>query len=555
MRGLPIRSQLLGVVVAALLPLLLVAIVQVNIALQDSRDIVSYRLRANAFAIAERQHDGFVIAEHALSFVSAQPDVRLMGPRCSEVLADAQRDAASIVNFVRTDRAGRARCSGLPFKPGQDLSRDPWWIERAGRRTLYLASVQMGAISKQPIQIIALPLFARDGAFDGTVSAGVSVEELRDALLSFERRVLGAVLIADREGKTVLPSAKVQFANLGGVRAGETAPQSAVSLAGAEWTYVASPLFRDQLFVIYAEPAASVTQAALKRSWPSLLLPLLAMLLTSATIWFAAQRLILRWLQSLRATTARFAQGDYHRTPAQFADAPLEIAALAGDLNDMADAIDRKEASLRKALSDRTELTREVNHRVKNNLQIVTSLLTMQGDRIRDPQGAAAINQARTRVGALGLVHRLMYDRDDEPGTVEADQLAKDLCAQLRGNYRHRTEICLECSGERIWLSPDQVAPVALTIVEAVTNAYSHAFPENRTGAIDVALQRSGDDFLVRVADDGAGFSGAAEANTIGIDLMRGFADQIEGSLDIETGPGGTTVNLRAPLAPALRNR
>lgn len=540
--------QLVRVVLAALLPLMLVALWQGWAALQDSRDLVAARLRANAWALAEQQRDPFVIAENTLNFAAAQDSVRNFGPDCRQTLVQALGGSDMIVNFIRTDRIGRVRCSVLPSPPLLDVSRDKWWLERGKKRSLYLASPQVGRVSGLPVHIVVLPLFNEDGAFEGTLSAGIGTAALEAAIRAQEARLPGAVALANARGEIIVASRRAQFAAFANVDRAQTEQQTARSKDERQWAYVSAPMFREQLQMIYSEPVDEVTKDALHRTWPSLALPLLAMVLSSLAIWIAAQRLILRWLEQLRMLTARFAAGDYRQERAQFLNAPLELHKFAEDLNDMAGRIDRKQFALRQAMDEGVKLTREINHRVKNNLQIMTSLLTLQTERAQEAQAAAALNQARIRVAALGLVHRLLYDAHEGESSVSADRLLGDLCAQLRTNFRNHTLVTLDCEADPIALDPDQVVPLTLFVVEAVTNAFRHAFDPAEAGSIKVMLTKDDGQAVLRVRDDGRGLNQTHPSAGIGIDLIEGFAEQVGGRFELRSDESGTQLSIAMPL-------
>jgi two-component sensor histidine kinase len=542
-----IRTNLLWVVFAALLPLSGVAVWQAYVGLEDSRILVATRLRANASAIAERERDPFIVARNSLIIAAEQPDVRQIGSRCSEILAGALKGAYGVLNFLRTDADGKARCSVLPFTPGQDLSKNRWWLDRRGRDGLYLAEPEIGAISKRPVLIMVLPLYSSAGRFLGTLSAGVSIEQLQASVQRKKPDVPGVVLLADGSGRPIITEQAKRFGVLDDVIDAQSFPHLTVAKDGSEWTYVTAPLFRNDLHIVYAEPEKSVTKSALSRMWPSLLLPLLALVLASIAIWFATQRLILRWLNQLQMLTARFARGDFTGELAKYDNAPAELSEFAADLHNMAGAIDTQERELREALATKIALTKEVNHRVKNNLQIINSLLTLQSERVTDPVVRLALGQARSRIAALGLIHRLLYEGDggDEQGSVNMRRLLNDLSAQLRNGFRERAGITLECHASDTFLTADQAVPVTLFTVEAVTNAFQHAFVEGRKGSIILHFEVDGGTAEMRVADDGQGFVQAATTNNMGIDLIQAFGQQVDGIVEINSLPSGTELTLR----------
>jgi two-component sensor histidine kinase len=541
-----LRTKLLWIVFAALLPLTGVAVWQGDQALKDSRELVSARLRANAWGIAESQRDPFIIAEHSLAFAAESPDVREMRAGCGAMLANAMQGAAGILNFVRTDANGKAQCSVLPFTKGDDLSHDPWWLKRGDRKEIYLAAPEIGRISKRPVHIMVLPIFDQDEKFQGTLSAGISIEQLKASLHIKQLQLPGTVFVADSDGRPVIATEQNIINRFSGLLAAQHRPQLVVEEDGREWIYVSAPLYRNKLFIVYAEPERLVMRAALSRIWPNLLFPLLALLLTSIAIWIATQRLILRWLSKLQTMTARFANGDFRSEISDYADAPTELAEFAADLHHMAAEIVANETELRSALAAKTALTKEVNHRVKNNLQIVNSLLSLQLERISEPAAKRALGLAKSRIGALGLLHRLLYESEDGVGVwrVDIQRLMTELYSQLRNVYREQPEITLTITSAEISLSAAKAVPLILFTVEAVTNAFQHAFVAGHRGSIRADVSAQGSDVFLTVADDGCGFVQSSVVQNMGYSLMEAFAKQVDGTVKIDSSPSGTVVIL-----------
>lgn len=224
-----------------------------------------------------------------------------------------------------------------------------------------------------------------------------------------------------------------------------------------------------------------------------------------------------------------------------FADAPQGIAGLSRDLDDLALTLAERE-TVRKALA------LEVHHRVKNNLQIVTSLLTMQANRIENPAAREALGQTRARIGGLALIHRILYDQVDDAnqGTLDIARLIPELCAQFRLWNIERTEVAFSCQASPADVPLDSALPLVLLAVEAVTNAYAYAFPAGRAGAVTLGFSASAcGDATFAVCDDGIGFDPSANEASMGRQLMLGFARQLGGRLVIESSPGmGTQVRL-----------
>ncbi len=122
-----------------------------------------------------------------------------------------------------------------------------------------------------------------------------------------------------------------------------------------------------------------------------------------------ADRVVIRWLAYLERIASLYARGRFSVRPVQAANAPAEIRRWPGTLDDMAEAIVARDNSLRDSLAEKDALMREIHHRVKNNLQIITSLLNMQQRALTDAPAKAALGDTRQRITALALIYRALY--------------------------------------------------------------------------------------------------------------------------------------------------
>ncbi|HEX4262455.1 MAG TPA: sensor histidine kinase [Acetobacteraceae bacterium] len=238
----------------------------------------------------------------------------------------------------------------------------------------------------------------------------------------------------------------------------------------------------------------------------------------------------------------------------QVAALPREIRVLATALESATAAIAEREQQLRVATDQQELLIQEIHHRVKNNLQIVASLLNLQANRIRQPAARAEFQSARDRVRALATLHRHLYTQS-ELHAINMKGFLEELCGQLfqaMGEQRGR-RITLDIAAPALRLSSDQAVPLALIVTEAVSNALKYAFPDGRSGHVSVRLTAATDMAELLIRDDGVGIpAGSAETETgprdgLGLQLIRGFARQLGATLQVSE-DGGTTYLVRLPL-------
>ena len=541
-RPATLKQGLILIVLVALLPIMVVSILQGMSTLQNTQRLAASRLSMSAQALAERERDPFIVAQHLLMTVAANPDVRDIEPGCNTALAASRRNYAPIINFVRTQADGVVRCSILPFQPGLSVSGEFWWQRTISDGRLTISRPIIGTISRRNVLIMALPMTSRNGEKNGTLSAAIDVSRLAQSLAKAPEARQGAASIITADGQLVASGkAAIPFK----LDRPSSADGSNIHRdpKGKTWMYATASLYGSDLYVVYAEPRDSLLASAVAQVRVSVLLPLISILFASLAIWFGTDRLVVRWLRDLGKVADKFAKGDFAGDRSKFDSAPAEIAELSAHLHSMAQVIEQRSGELQHALDAKTALTREVHHRVKNNLQIITSLLTLQASRVSEPQSREVLAQTRARISALGLIHRTLYEQenDSERGDVVIDRLLFELCTQLRAANRHKKAIQLSCSSSAYPVPIDYAVPLSLFIVEAVTNAYRHAFKQDEEGHINVDLSDKDDTVTLEVSDNGAGFDANNNPPDMGMELMHAFATQVGGMLQIVGHPGKGT--------------
>ncbi len=307
---------------------------------------------------------------------------------------------------------------------------------------------------------------------------------------------------------------------------------------GVNRNLVASPL-PGALHLIVAFPASSASQRAGQLLAAHLAELALLLVLGLAAIGYGTHRALIEPLDQLGRAVARWRGGgsfdlESVRRP------PREIAALAASFSEATRSVAHQGESLRRAAVQQDLLMKEIHHRVKNNLQIIASLLNLQASRIRLPAARTEFASARDRVRALATLHRHLYSQG-ELTTISMRPFLEELIGQL-------FEAMGECEGTRIGLSieasplqlsSDQAVPLALIVTEAVSNALKYAFPGGRAGHIGVRLTEQDGAVMLLIEDDGIGLPpGPAETETgtrdgLGMQLIRGFAKQLGASLEV----------------------
>ena len=544
-----LRTGLLLVVVAALLPIGALSLAQALTVLDYNRQVITNRLETNALATAGRENTPFILAEARMNVLIKNAEVRGVGPRCNAIMADELASNPSLINFLRIDASGQIRCSALLRKQPISVASMPWWEQAKNQPSLTLKAAVLGPVSRQSVILAIKPIAGPDGRFDGALVVSIGLKALQTMLADEKRSQTASVAIVDAAGRVILVNRPGQLPRF----RPRVTDRSVAEVRSADdrlWLYATAPLFQDQLFVIYAEPRDNLMAVAIDQARVSLILPVSALLVTILGIWFGSYYLVIRWLVQLRGLAQQFSLGEYQNDPGSYARSPTEIAALSNELHAMGKAIQTRDRDLKSALEAKTALTHEVHHRVKNNLQIVSSLLSLQAATVTDPAAREALSQTRARIGALAQIHRMLYEEAFESDVIDFGRLLADLCGQLRSLHRHESTIELICNAQPQRLSVTMAVPLSLFAVEAVTNGFRHAFPDGRQGTITVNTSYLDGESTLQINDDGVGFNAAEEHSSMGHQLMAAFAQQLGGRFEIAPrSGGGSSIRLIYPSA------
>jgi two-component sensor histidine kinase len=552
MRQLSLRGGLVLIVVSALVPVGAISVVQALSTLRYSRTLLGNQLVTSALATAGQQRDPIVIGKQVLLTLSENEAIRAGGAGCREALKSGLGNSPALLNLARSDSSGRVKCSVLPFDPAVSFASEAWWQRGIKAPGFTVSAVVIGQISHRRVIVGMQPVFADNGVNDGAVSVGIDASWLENSLATSEMSREAAVAIVDGDGNVILTNETRAMPRFD-VRAGHAKVADAKSRDGTAWLYAVAPLYDRELYVVYAEPADELMATAAGQVRINLVLPIVALLIASLAIWLGTTRLVLRWLDALRRLAAQFAAGNFAGEPGKFDRAPREIGQLSADFHGMASAIEAHDNDLKAALDAKTALTHDIHHRVKNNLQIVSSLLNLQAGKISDPAARDALGQTRARIGALAQIHRLLYEEshDSDHGMVNIASLLTALCSQLRALHRGQSSVHLVCDAASQTVPINSAVPLTLFAVEAVTNAYRHAFPGGRSGNVIVHFDVTGEQATLSICDDGVGYDATQAPASMGRQLMAAFAQQLGGEKTVTSTPAGTMVLLRYSFDPA----
>jgi PAS domain S-box-containing protein len=210
-----------------------------------------------------------------------------------------------------------------------------------------------------------------------------------------------------------------------------------------------------------------------------------------------------------------------------------------------------REAELRASLEEKNALIKEIHHRVKNNMQVMISLIGLQAQRVSDENVRQMFHESEGRIRSMAMVHEQLY-RSTSLSSIDFAAYLERLAWDLYGSFNIYSAVELSVTTQPVTLSIEQAIPCGLLVNEIITNAFKHAFPQQRSGRVEIELEQQEEWVRVRIHDDGAGIPAEIDleqAETMGLKLINLLTRQVNGEMSVERNQG-TTFILRFKLNP-----
>lgn len=549
-----IRVRLIAALAVALLPVLLLGALQSAIGFQREGQV----LRQNLGFAAERS-----AATARARMESADVLLQTLAPgavgyQCAQRLGDVVSRIPGYLNLVRFDRLGRVVCAAGTVPTDPQRGTRSWFTELAGGRNFTITREPGQAYASEPTVLTAARATGPDGAFDGAFAAVISLSSLQPPVNDPTLPKGAEVGLVDKAGRYITTTDPGAFPGLPNDWRAKVEARGTLVWYGRDGkdrrrVYSAAPVIGDEVYVVLSAPSPGILSWARLNPLTGIVFPLLTFLLALIAVSAMTERVVIRWIAYLQRIAALYARGRLSVRPVQAEQMPPEIRELAETLEDMADAIVGRDASLRDSLAQKDALMREIHHRVKNNLQVISSLLNMQQRALSDPAARSAMSDTRQRITALALIYRALYQGPDLK-RVDLRPFLEELTAQLiNGELAHGLAVRTELKVDPLVIDPDRLAPLALFAVEAITNAQKHAFSA-RGGTLRLNFTVRGEEAELEISDDGEVSDGALASSGVGRTLMTAFARQLRGRAElVRNADGGVTARLIFPTPSAER--
>jgi two-component sensor histidine kinase len=563
----PLRTKLTLLVTAVFLPVLGLAAWQA-----DSEARIAERQRREAVAtaaeLAVSRHSVLIEGTRRLLVAACSDDAVLKSASAEALPADISGCEAYFTRILQafpaeyssglvTDDKGVARCSSTGTVVGMGFSDREIFRQVRDTKAFSVGTQIASRVTALSVMPAALPIL-RNGEFSGMCAIGISLRSLADKVLPVQADGGIAVALVDRAGDSIGGTAEM-------VRALPVAARIAAAIVGGQtafrdygqdgmlYAFSLRPLAGNAIFAIAAAPAADEL-LLLARAGDGLLFVLLALALALLAVWFGADRWCVRPLRYIRDFAGKVARGE----PGTFVPSrpwTPELASVGEGVTAMAEAIASREAELRAGLEQRDHMLREIHHRVKNNLQMISSLLNLQAGEIRSPRIRRFFGDAQNRVLTLSILHRHLYERTSW-ALVDFQRFISDLVRQISvgGANDNRPTPRFHIRAPIMAVGPDTAIPVGLIVTEVVSGALDHDFSGVPTPEIRIEAAESEDQVTFVIEDNGLDKgSGPVRADgrgVFGLTLIRGLAMQLGGEVTIlPRDGGGTRVVLTFPMA------
>lgn len=541
----------------AMLPVGLTAVYQTQAVIESARvqSRASLLSQIRSEAASERELiENAIAASQGLSVLIA----KLGEENCTDILRGfvEGNDDYIFAGFVRS--SGWLACSSTG--DSMDLSgRDT--VRRALQNGG--ASVQMiptGAVTGRSIVIVTQPVREKESIV-GFVSLSIPHSTVAGKLADSGSESGLRIAAIDVEGDLIAASLGLDAAEdflprdipLTDLAKDRDEPFRATSGRGEDRFYAVTPMIEGKVMLVGSWPLSSVPGTDTRlQTWIAIALPVLMWIAGVGVALYGIQRLVIRHVARLRSAMRRFALGERAQTTLELDDPPAELEEAQRAFNRMALLISEGEQRREQDLKDKEVLLREVHHRVKNNLQLIASIMNMQARDLQTEEAKHVVSELQRRVRGMAVLHRALYNTPTST-TVDAADLVQAVVCDVQDLVGPKLAPDVETVLEHIALYPDQAIPLSLFVAETLNNTIRQACRAAACDRITVHLsQRAGDEVWLTIDSPPVEHSQSVQAEGLdgmGRKMIAAFLLQLGGTMESSAEGGRNRITVTFPRA------
>ncbi|QPM90423.1 sensor histidine kinase [Pseudooceanicola algae] len=529
-----------GILSLALVPIGFVAIYQTSQVSTQAEEVTRLSLLALTQQGVEKERS--ILQQAYGAAAGLAHSVQVNGheqPYCRQMMQDyaADKPEISLAAFIPVD--GQVQCASTGV--GSDISDRPNHLQIIEDKSPSVLVSRQGSISDTSVLIVSHPVF-EDGVYTGYVVISVphsvldldklpKVDAAPDQLITFNsdgELLTSSVGPADAEG--VLPIR----ATLEDISRMAPVVFSGQSRLGNDRLYVVVPIVNQEVFALGVWPSVSNMTEAVKA--PVILFPVLMWIASVVVGFIAIDRMAGRHIRQLGRRMRRFERVRTFEDDRSMSRASDELTNMEEDFILMAETILHDQAELENAVRQRNVLLKEVHHRVKNNLQLISSIMNMNIRKAHSPETKAILARLQDRVLAMAAIHRNLHQVEQQ-GQVNVGNLVREVANQtLQASASGGNRIRVKIDVEDVILYPDQAVPLSLLASELMANAAKYTGNDSGEPWLTLTLvQEGGRARLTMVNSKGSHVRPEYEDDSTGLgsQLIRAFATQLGSTVEM----------------------
>jgi two-component sensor histidine kinase len=485
---------------------------------------------------------------------------------CSETLRALLANETQFVfaGYIPADGNMTCASTGEPFS----FAGDPRLQDLVANPRPFMSVNPVGKITGQSVLLFSHPVIGPQGQMLGFVSLSLPHTELQaraEAAISRDMHIPEPIALM-----TFSSDGTILTAIHGVETAGERIPANRplidfvgqepttfqdTTTTGLSRTFAIMAIVPDQLYVLGSWPTTAAVNSTFGGTLPLWVFPLTMWLASMLVAFLAAEHQVLRHVRSLGQSIIAFAGGSRLVAPPDLSAAPNELRDVGEAYERMMGSVLHDAANMEDSMRQKEVLLREVHHRVKNNLQLIASIMNLQIRKSTNPEARALLRSLHERVMSLATVHRELYQTSGLTD-VHANELLAFIVAQvLRMGANAERVMNTKTDFDPIRLTPDQAVPLSLILTEALTNALKHGHMAGYDNCDLLVSLRQIDHDTARLevsnalrASEDTPPPSSLENTGLGQQLLSAFASQLSGKLTVGPMDGRYTVRLDFPL-------